>query len=875
MRVNFADPQGNALFESLKSLDPTADRSDYRYEGEWDMTALSEDIELTKTAKEKVGSPNKPGSITTAADSVKLATKKDSSSILQADSQILSLEQKPVPISRIADVISISKTDIIYEDDPPKSPEANAQPTNGTADQTPPKTETAPEPDSTGDTQPVLDSQPVSDSTTDAPPESFKSVETDSILETHPEISHKQPDMSPSHQNSDAMSSIYDISVENQPSRSVSIETKAQLDDTTMAVQTLGGMAESKPEENKAGSVEHKGGPWEASIMEDDVHCVCQRPEEGFMINCDNCSLWYHAACVGVEQSEAENWDEYYCFRCEGNESPSEGQGISKHKSRSDIKKDRAERHKHRESVFGKVAEERERQALEMVVTAPQTKEKRSRKRRRSDKPPSPTGANSRPPSSQSNSSHAENKSQKPKSDKGVKDTITSKYDLQIHQATELYKSEVAQMQQWIQQQTQMQLRGQNPTPQQYQQVQQYQQMQMGNLAKIHEHRIQKIRGDYYNELGTLGKAGANPNVLLEAGIRKAAELLRRISRDKATKQAAQNSTEESKQDATQQSDAKQSTTTASEQSAAQIASAAAQQSAIIAAAQKLAASQATAPPPTTPQAALQAFQQQSAILAAQQQLTAANQSTAQQPTSQLSAASQAIIQQQMAAAASQSITQQQLTKAYQSVVQQKQIEAQQTAARQQLAVSQQQQPGIQQQLAQSVGSILPAAVGDLAAVVPPGSAVLQGTAAEVGQPPQNKANNNTSTVTEDTSKLVQQRMDAIRLTYSHVIDIANRVSKLPDEVRGKQNVQQVIALLEHYSQFLQGLFRMQLVGTASQIATAVQRDLGQVMYIQQIVNMWEEQIGPMLKEFCGDQGARAQKVDAGPASQVNGVVQL
>ena len=50
------------------------------------------------------------------------------------------------------------------------------------------------------------------------------------------------------------------------------------------------------------------------------VHCVCRRPdrEDEFMIQCDRCEEWYHGKCIGVEQEDAAEIDDYQCFLCCG-----------------------------------------------------------------------------------------------------------------------------------------------------------------------------------------------------------------------------------------------------------------------------------------------------------------------------------------------------------------------------------------------------------------------------------------------------------------------------------------------------------------------------------------------------------------------------
>lgn len=45
-------------------------------------------------------------------------------------------------------------------------------------------------------------------------------------------------------------------------------------------------------------------------------YCICRQPYEGFMIGCDGCEEWYHGACVGISQEQAQKFDKYVCVRC-------------------------------------------------------------------------------------------------------------------------------------------------------------------------------------------------------------------------------------------------------------------------------------------------------------------------------------------------------------------------------------------------------------------------------------------------------------------------------------------------------------------------------------------------------------------------------
>lgn len=45
------------------------------------------------------------------------------------------------------------------------------------------------------------------------------------------------------------------------------------------------------------------------------IRCICNiDDDDGFTIQCENCLVWQHAVCVGVEQDNVP--DEYLCERC-------------------------------------------------------------------------------------------------------------------------------------------------------------------------------------------------------------------------------------------------------------------------------------------------------------------------------------------------------------------------------------------------------------------------------------------------------------------------------------------------------------------------------------------------------------------------------
>ncbi|KAJ3078765.1 hypothetical protein HK102_004251 [Quaeritorhiza haematococci] len=45
--------------------------------------------------------------------------------------------------------------------------------------------------------------------------------------------------------------------------------------------------------------------------------CICRSPEEGFMIQCDLCSEWYHLGCMRITRKEARQQTRYICSICD------------------------------------------------------------------------------------------------------------------------------------------------------------------------------------------------------------------------------------------------------------------------------------------------------------------------------------------------------------------------------------------------------------------------------------------------------------------------------------------------------------------------------------------------------------------------------
>ena len=58
--------------------------------------------------------------------------------------------------------------------------------------------------------------------------------------------------------------------------------------------------------------------PEEASKLNQAIqgYCICRQPYDGFMIGCDGCDEWYHGACIGVSESQADRYDKFKCIRC-------------------------------------------------------------------------------------------------------------------------------------------------------------------------------------------------------------------------------------------------------------------------------------------------------------------------------------------------------------------------------------------------------------------------------------------------------------------------------------------------------------------------------------------------------------------------------
>lgn len=55
------------------------------------------------------------------------------------------------------------------------------------------------------------------------------------------------------------------------------------------------------------------------SVLDDMRHCICMRPyrfNDGAMIQCFNCSSWFHFKCLKISLSKANTYTRYYCQAC-------------------------------------------------------------------------------------------------------------------------------------------------------------------------------------------------------------------------------------------------------------------------------------------------------------------------------------------------------------------------------------------------------------------------------------------------------------------------------------------------------------------------------------------------------------------------------
>lgn len=52
---------------------------------------------------------------------------------------------------------------------------------------------------------------------------------------------------------------------------------------------------------------------------DNDQHCICRRPykfDQGGMIQCFSCYIWYHFSCIKMNLDEANHCLRYYCDKC-------------------------------------------------------------------------------------------------------------------------------------------------------------------------------------------------------------------------------------------------------------------------------------------------------------------------------------------------------------------------------------------------------------------------------------------------------------------------------------------------------------------------------------------------------------------------------
>lgn len=58
----------------------------------------------------------------------------------------------------------------------------------------------------------------------------------------------------------------------------------------------------------------------QSSSSDEQVFCICRRPESDFMIQCDRCKEWYHGHCIGITKRKAKSLDTYICVGCKDTE---------------------------------------------------------------------------------------------------------------------------------------------------------------------------------------------------------------------------------------------------------------------------------------------------------------------------------------------------------------------------------------------------------------------------------------------------------------------------------------------------------------------------------------------------------------------------
>ncbi|XP_048576210.1 nucleosome-remodeling factor subunit BPTF isoform X2 [Nematostella vectensis] len=58
-------------------------------------------------------------------------------------------------------------------------------------------------------------------------------------------------------------------------------------------------------------------------VEQEEVYCLCRQPydETKFYVGCDSCQDWFHGACVGISENEADQLESYVCPRCKENQS--------------------------------------------------------------------------------------------------------------------------------------------------------------------------------------------------------------------------------------------------------------------------------------------------------------------------------------------------------------------------------------------------------------------------------------------------------------------------------------------------------------------------------------------------------------------------